>query len=244
MNNVSAQPELDEVLLTIDELAFGASMTVRTTRYYTTLGILPPPIRRGRIAYYGPLHIARLDLIRALQNHGFTLAAIEKYVKRLPDSASVEDLAIQRVMLTSWSPTPVEELTRSQLETRAGRPLDDDQVEVLLRTKVLVEAGDHYVVRPGFDVSIELLDFDIPVEGVVEAGEAIERHMKALADELTEITKRNLVAPYRSGAQGEASAARLESDVAKLRVLTQQAIVSGFQRAANNVIRRSLTGDQ
>lgn len=241
---MSAQPDVDDELLTIDELALGASMTVRTTRYYTTLGMLPPPIRRGRIAYYGPIHIARLDLIRALQNHGFTLAAIEKYVNRLPDEASVEDLAIQRVMLTSWSPTPVEELTRGQLEVRAGRALDDDQVELLLRTKVVVEAGDRYVVRPGFDVNIELLDFDIPVEGVVEAGEAIERHMKALADELTVITKRNLVAPYRRGAQDEASAARLESDVAKLRVLTQQAIVGGFQRAANNVIRRSLTGDQ
>lgn len=240
---MSVETETTNALLTIDELSRGAAMTVRTTRYYTTRGMLPPPIRRGRIAYYGPTHVARLDLIRALQEHGFTLAAIEKYVKRLSIDASVEDLAIQRVMLTSWSPSPADELTREQVEERAGLVLSDDQFATLVKTKVLADIGGRYVIKPGFDVSIELLDFDLPVEGVIEAGDAIERHMTALADELTAITKRNLVAPYRSGSQGGDSASRLEADVTKLRILTQQAIVSGFQRAANNLIQRALTKD-
>ena len=77
-------------------------MTVRTTRYYAGLGLLPPPTRRGRMAYYTVEHRARLELIRALQDHGFTLAAIEKYLGRVPVDASVEDLALQRAMLTSW----------------------------------------------------------------------------------------------------------------------------------------------
>ena len=239
MNPVTVSSEVDEGLLTIDELARGASMTVRTTRYYATLGLLPPPVRRGRMAYYGPEHVARIELIRALQDHGFTLAAIEKYMKRLSDDASIEDVAIQRMMLTSWSPSPVEKLSRKQLEARAGRRLDDGQIDVLVGSMVLTEEEGQFVVRPGFEVGVELLDFDIPVEGVLEAGEAIERHMKALADELTAITRHNLIEPYRRGKQNEESAARLEADVAKLRTLTLQAVVSGFQRAANNVIRRS-----
>ena len=88
--------------LTVDELAAATGMTVRTTRYYAGLGLLPPPTRRGRMAYYSTQHRARLELIRALQDHGFTLAAIEKYLARLPGDASVEDLAVQRAMLTSW----------------------------------------------------------------------------------------------------------------------------------------------
>ena len=51
------------------------------------------PIRRGRSGYYGPDHIARLELVRELQGHGFTLAAIEKYVDRIPDSATPSDIA-------------------------------------------------------------------------------------------------------------------------------------------------------
>ena len=41
-----------EELYTVDELAAATGMTVRTTRYYAGLGLLPPPSRRGRMAYY------------------------------------------------------------------------------------------------------------------------------------------------------------------------------------------------
>ncbi len=62
--------------LTVDELAAAAGLTVRTTRYYASLGLVPAPQRRGRLAYYGDLHLAYLELVRALQEHGFTLQAV------------------------------------------------------------------------------------------------------------------------------------------------------------------------
>jgi DNA-binding transcriptional MerR regulator len=65
-------------LLTIDELSTATGLSVRTTRYYASLGLIPPPVRRGRIASYGPEHRARLDLVRALQDHGFSLQASER----------------------------------------------------------------------------------------------------------------------------------------------------------------------
>src|SRR3990170_7664700 len=77
-------------LYTVDELAAATGMTVRTTRYYAGLGLLPPPRRRGRMAYYTQAHRGRLELIRALQDHGFTLSAIEKCLARVPADASVE----------------------------------------------------------------------------------------------------------------------------------------------------------
>ena len=52
--------EVDDDLLTVDELAAATGLTVRTTRYYAGMGLLPPPVRRGRMAYYGPEHRARL----------------------------------------------------------------------------------------------------------------------------------------------------------------------------------------
>ena len=60
-------------------------MTVRTTRYYASLGLIPAPIRRGRVAYYDETHRARLEMVRALQDHGFTLQAIERYMATLPE---------------------------------------------------------------------------------------------------------------------------------------------------------------
>lgn len=93
-------------LLTVDELERVTGVPVRTARYYVTRGLLPAPVRRGRVAYYGADHVARLELVRALQDHGFTLQAIERFLAALPDDITVEDLAMQRAMITSWPNDP------------------------------------------------------------------------------------------------------------------------------------------
>ncbi|HEY0903451.1 MAG TPA: MerR family transcriptional regulator [Marmoricola sp.] len=229
-------------LLTVDELAAATGMTVRTTRYYAGLGLLPPPTRRGRMAYYSSQHRARLELIRALQDHGFTLAAIEKYLARLPADATVEDLAVQRAMLTSWKSGGHEVVGRRQLETRVGRRLGDDQLHRLEATMGIRRVeNDRFELLPAFDVSVKSLDLDIPVDSLVAAGEAITRHMDALADELTSILKDRVLTPYLGSAKTDADKARFEQTMSRLRQLTLEAVVSGFQRAANQVISRSLS---
>ena len=245
---MSAQPrdERDAVdeseLLTVDELAAATGMTVRTTRYYAGLGLLPPPTRRGRMAYYSAQHRARLELIRALQDHGFTLAAIEKYLARLPSDASVEDLAVQRAMLTSWKSGGHEVVSRRQLDARAGRKLDADQLERLEASMGIRPVDDgRFELLPAFDVAVKSLDLDIPVDSLVAAGEAITRHMDGLADELTSILKDRVLAPYLESPKTEADKAKFEQTMARLRQLTLEAVVSGFQRAANQVISRSLS---
>jgi DNA-binding transcriptional MerR regulator len=241
---MSVQEASGEQLFTIDELALAGGMTVRTTRYYASLGLLPPPVRRGRLAYYSAVHLARLELIRALQDHGFTLAAIEKYMKRIPGAASVEELAMQRAMLTSWAPGPREELSRRQLEKKAGRRLGDEQLERLVSTGAVARTtSGTFEVLPAFDVGVQLLDMDIPLDSILAASEAITRHMDALADELTEILRTRVLEPYRKKRYAEVDAGKLEATMARLRQLTLEAVVSGFQRAANQVISRSLPRD-
>jgi DNA-binding transcriptional MerR regulator len=240
---VSAQGDLErhEELYTVDELASVTGMTVRTTRYYAGLGLLPPPSRRGRLAYYTPVHRARLELIRALQDHGFTLSAIEKYLGRVPADASVEDLALQRALLTSWGAGPRESITRRQLETRAGRTLGEEALERLVNIYAIRVDGDRFEPLPSFDAALKLMELDIPVDSVEEAAEAITRHMDALADELTHILRTRVLAPFRGRPHSEADKAAFERTMSRLRQLTLEAVVAGFQRAANQVITRSLS---
>ena len=80
-------------LLTLDELTNRVGVSVRNVRYYTAKGLVPPPIRRGRSGYYSAAHVARLELVRELQGHGFTLSAIEKYVEQIPATATPSDIA-------------------------------------------------------------------------------------------------------------------------------------------------------
>ena len=79
----------DEPTLTVDELAARAGVTVRTVRFYSTRGLLPPPvIGPRRVGHYGPDHLSRLALIEELQHQGMTLAAIERYLEQLPPDLS------------------------------------------------------------------------------------------------------------------------------------------------------------
>ncbi len=88
------------VLLTLDELTERVGMSVRNVRFYTTKRLVPPPLRRGRSGYYSADHVARLELVRELQNHGFTLSAIKGYVDRIPDDATPSDIALHLSLLT------------------------------------------------------------------------------------------------------------------------------------------------
>lgn len=110
--------ETTDELMTVDELSSATGLSVRTTRYYASLGLIPPPVKRGRVAYYGPDHRARLDLVTALQEHGFTLQAIERYLRRLSDDVTVEDLAMQKAMITSWTSANPDDV-----QARIGREL-------------------------------------------------------------------------------------------------------------------------
>src|SRR3954466_3181191 len=79
---------MPEAALTIDELAQRTSMTVRNIRAHQSRGLLPPPDVRGRTGYYGPEHIARIELIRELQSEGFNLESIRRL---LSDAGSGSD---------------------------------------------------------------------------------------------------------------------------------------------------------
>jgi DNA-binding transcriptional MerR regulator len=240
---VSVEREQDsgEEHYTVDELAATTGMTVRTTRYYAGLGLLPPPTRRGRMAYYTEGHRARLELVRALQDHGFTLSAIEKYLGKVPADASVEDLALQRAMLTSWGSGKRETMTRRQLETRARRKLDDEEIQRLVNIYAIGIDGERYEPLPSFDVALKLIELDIPVDSMEDAAVAINQHMDELADELTVILRNKVLAPFRGQEHSEADKAAFEQTMSQLRQLTLEAVVAGFQRAANQVITRSLS---
>src|ERR1700728_2599145 len=61
---------------TIDDLAALTRVPSRTIRFYQAKGVLPRPELRGRVAYYGPAHVQRLELIASLQDRGLRIDAI------------------------------------------------------------------------------------------------------------------------------------------------------------------------
>ncbi|MCU8594719.1 MerR family transcriptional regulator [Streptomyces sp. A13(2022)] len=240
--------DTEEPTLTIDELAARTGVTVRTVRFYGTRGLLPPPaLGPRRVGHYGRAHLARLALIEELQHQGMTLAAIERYLRRLPDDLSPHDLALHRAVVASWAPETVERVTREELGRRAGRPLTDDEVERLTAMDVVnrdsetdAPGGDAYRVDAGLlRLGVELLDVPFSPETVLAARTALLEHSRAAARDLSRLLR---------DAVAERDAPDVPSLSAHMHPLVVQALLTTFQRSLREELREWLDdgggGDQ
>ncbi len=201
----------DDELLTLDELTQRVGLTVRNVRFYTTRGLVPPPIRRGRSGYYSGDHVARLELVQELQAHGFTLAAIEQYVAGIPDDASPGDIALRRSMLAPWHSDRPVTLDRAELDLRADRALGEDEMDILVALGVvhLREDGRCDVALSQLSLALGLLDLGFPVTAARAAQEVYERHGREIAHELYDVFRRLAWPAYQeAGASPETVQAR------------------------------------
>ncbi|MFA3873123.1 MerR family transcriptional regulator [Streptomyces sp. MMCC 100] len=232
--------DTEEPTLTIDELAARAGVTVRTVRFYGTRGLLPPPVLGPRrVGHYGREHLARLALIEELQHQGMTLAAIERYLKRLPEDLSPHDLALHRAVVASWAPQSVERVTRDELGRRAGRPLTDEEVDRLTAMDIVVrdadaEDGGVYRVDAGLlRLGVELLDVPFSPETVLAARTALLEHSRAAARDLSRLLR---------DAVAERDAPEVRSLSAHMHPLVVQALLTTFQRSLREELREWLDG--
>ena len=78
--------------LSIDQLAAESGMPSRTIREYQTIGVLPPPERRGRTGVYRSGHLRRLELIADLQRRGYSLAGIKDLLEAWSGGSDLTDV--------------------------------------------------------------------------------------------------------------------------------------------------------
>jgi DNA-binding transcriptional MerR regulator len=238
----SAEPAAESTVeeLTVDELAARTGMTVRTVRFYAAEGLLPAPVRRGRLAYYGTQHRMRLELIRELQDHGYTLAAIERVLAHIPHDASPADFAMQAAMFTPWMPERAEVLDRAALERRAGRRLSREDVDLLVSLGVVEHSEpDLFRTTPSvLGMGLELIELPVPAAVLREAADVIHLHAAAVADGLTDVFRRGIWEPFRRGEAADRD--QLAVVVSRLRPLVVRGLVNAFGHAADRAIRRTV----
>ncbi|MFE7972850.1 MerR family transcriptional regulator [Streptomyces shenzhenensis] len=228
--------DAEEPTLTIDELAARAGVTVRTVRFYGTKGLLPPPvIGPRRVGRYGRDHLARLALIEELQLQGMTLAAIERYLGRLPPDLGAHGLAVHRAVVSSWAPDAAETLTRAELERRAGRPLDGAELDRLMAMDVVERAGDAFRVDLGLlRLGVELLDVPLSQEAILAARAVLLEHARAAAHEMSRLLR---------GEVAQRDPRDVRSLSAHMQPLVVQALLTAFQRSLKEELRGWLKED-
>jgi DNA-binding transcriptional MerR regulator len=164
----------------MEELAKEAGITVRTVRFYRERGLIPPPRREGRIAWYDDHHLARLRTIAALLERGHTLSGIAELAEAFENGRDVGEL------LGIGEPTeetPVR-LTPEELADRFAGEVTPENLAAALDLGYLGTDGDEivHVSRRLLDVSSALVREGIPLAAVLEAGQRVREHADALAE--------------------------------------------------------------
>lgn len=156
----------------IEALAASSGATVRNIRVYQEKGLLPPPVRRGRAALYGPEHRRRLILILRLLDRGYTFATINELFM-----AERHGLSLTELLETEINPA----VRRSGSGRRRFSRADAEQVAGFDMPTELLEEGESIglVSAPGSsddffaDASMYALFRELILMGVDEDG--IER---------------------------------------------------------------------
>lgn len=100
----------------IEQLARTAGVAVDTIRFYQGKGLLDAPRREGRVTWYGDAHVERLKRIKKLQQQGFTLTVIQRFL------AGELEPSDEALVAAVTHPAAPQTLTLAQLAERSGVP--------------------------------------------------------------------------------------------------------------------------
>ncbi|GAB09510.1 putative MerR family transcriptional regulator [Gordonia araii NBRC 100433] len=102
----------------IDDLAREAGTTTRNVRGYQDRGLLPRPVRRGRIAIYSDVHLERLRVINNLLRRGFTTRHIADFFTGIQRGDGLADvLGLEDVVTKPWSSAHTTTMSAADLKT-------------------------------------------------------------------------------------------------------------------------------
>src|SRR5437879_12387915 len=98
----------------IEQLARAAGVAVDTIRFYQGKGLLDSPRREGRVTWYGDSHVDRLKRIKELQQQGFTLTVIQRFL------AGELEPSDEALVAAVTPPSAPQALTLGELADRSG----------------------------------------------------------------------------------------------------------------------------
>jgi DNA-binding transcriptional MerR regulator len=164
----------------MEELAEEAGITVRTLRFYRERGLIPPPRREGRIAWYDEHHLARLRTIAALLERGHTLNGIADLATAFETGRDVGEVL---GLGEPTEETPVR-LTPEALADYFEGEVTAENLATALELGYLATDGDEivHISRRLLDVSAALVRQGVPLAAVLEAGRQVRVHAEALAE--------------------------------------------------------------
>jgi len=192
----------------IEQLARAAGVAVDTIRFYQGKGLLEAPRREGRVTYYGDGHVERLRRIKELQQQGFTLTVIQRF---LTGELEPSDEALVAAVTHPAAP---QALTLAELSERSG--VAEPLLLSLQQAGLLVpiDGGDEPLF-PADDLDaiaagMKLIAAGVPIGALMELGKdyaaAVDRTARQAVDLFDRHVRERIQA---EGGEAEAAERRL-----------------------------------
>ncbi|MFJ4921205.1 MerR family transcriptional regulator [Streptomyces sp. NPDC088725] len=197
----------------MEELAEAAGITARTVRFYRERGLIPPPRREGRIAWYDEHHLARLRTIAGLLERGHTLTGIADLAAAFDSGHDVRE-ALGLVEPTEETPV---RLSPEELADYFEGEVTAENLATALDLGYLAVEGDEivHISRRLLDASSAVVREGVPLATVLAASRLVREHADALA------------ALFTSTFQDHTG----ETDMAKLRPLAKSVVEAELSMA-------------
>ncbi len=203
-------------------------MTVRNVRAHQSRGLLPPPEVRGRTGYYGPEHVARIELIRELQADGFNLELIRRLLESTGSSSAA--LRYTRALSAPYGEETTELTTAEELAERWGTG-DPKLLEKAVEIGIMRPLGDgrYEEVSPTLArVSAELAELGISARQALDVAKALRKHADNVARAYMRLFVEAVWKPFEAEGRPEERWPEVSEALERLRPLAAESLVAMF----------------
>jgi DNA-binding transcriptional MerR regulator len=231
----------DDDGLTIDELAQRTGMTVRNIRAHQSRGLLPPPEVRGRTGYYADEHLARIQLIRELQEEGFNLESIKRLIEAA-GGESAEVLRFTRMLREPFEEEQPEVVTAEELAGAWGGEPEPELFEKAVKLGLLRELGGgrYEQLSPRLaKAGDELRQLGMSPQEVLDIAARIRRQADAIAEAFVKLYLKEVWKPFKDAGAPAERWPEVREALERLRPLANEAVLAIFPLAMSDAVDKA-----
>lgn len=227
---------------TIEDLARTTGLSVRNLRSHHARGLLPAPEVRGRVGYYGPVHVERVRLIRELQDEGLKLDGIKRL---LTESEASGDglLAVRRAADAFAESEASEVIGAAELGERLGlHPEDGALLEKAKKLGILVPLGGDLFEVPSpslLETAEEVVRRGIPLPHALDLFAELSRHARDVSRKFVKVFIDDVWKPFSDAGLPDDRWDEVAESMEQLRPLAGEALLTVYRQTLSEEVEQT-----
>lgn len=205
----------------IDDLARLAGTTTRNIRVYRDRGLLPPPLRVGRIALFNDTHLTRLRLITSMLDRGYNIAHVREMLSAWEEGKNLGDvLGLETAIVGTWTTEKPETMSLPDAHRLVA---DADAFERLVALQVIrIDGTQATITRPKLiEAFNEIRGYGVKFDKLIDLHEQIVPEIDKISDMLVRAGAEHVLDRIKPGAPLPADAEIAELITMLVRFRTQ-----------------------